>query len=233
VARRGEDLVTLAGLAGPAEVEIREHGLRFGVDLQHGQKTGFFLDHRENRRAVGGLSKGLRVMNVFSYTGGFTVAAAAGGARELLSIDSAGPALRECQANLERNGLGSIPHDALKADAFAALEELGRKGRSADLVVLDPPSFAPSEKALERALAAYRDLVRLGLGVLAPGGLLLVASCSSHVDEPHFLEAVREGAAAARRVLRVLRVSGAGADHPWLLPAPEGRYLKAVLAVAS
>jgi 23S rRNA (cytosine1962-C5)-methyltransferase len=229
---RGQVGEPLAGGPPPVPVEIREHGVRFAVDVVKGQKTGFFLDQRENRHLVRGLSSGKEVVNLFAYTGGFSVYAALGGARRVVTVDSAAGAVAQAEANFALNGLAAARHKAVCADAFAWLDEARRAGRRFELVIVDPPSFAPSEKALPRAVAAYRDLLALALGVLAPAGLVAAASCSSHVGLDDFLGALRDAADKARRPLRLHEVRGQPGDHPSLPAFPEGRYLKFVLARA-
>jgi 23S rRNA (cytosine1962-C5)-methyltransferase len=224
--RAGDKAAVLAGTPPRGEIEVRENGLRFGVDLAHGQKGGLFLDQRDNRARVRALAAGRRVLNLFGYTGGFSIYAAAGGAAETTTVDLAAPAVESARHNFERNGL-SLAHGRLVAgDAFAFLEQAARDGARYDLVVSDPPSFAPSERAVPRALAAYRRLHRMCAAVTAPGGLLCAASCSSHVNRAAFLRTVQQGAADAGRKLTVTEVLGAAADHPTLRAFPEGEYLK-------
>ena len=227
--RRGQGEV-LFGAPPPSLVEVRESGVRFAVDVLHGQKTGAFLDQRENRRAVARYAAGVEVANLFSYTGGFSVHAALGGATRVASVDSAAAALEAARSNFALNGLDPERHEFACADAFAWLAEAHRTKRRFGLVVVDPPSFAPSEKAVVKALAAYRDLHAAALSVLAPGGVIAAASCSSHVDAEAFLGALRDAAVQAGRRLRVLEVRGQPADHPSLPAFPEGRYLKLIIA---
>jgi 23S rRNA (cytosine1962-C5)-methyltransferase len=221
---------TRAGEAPPEEVEILERGLRIGVDVIRGQKTGFFLDQRDNRALVESLSGGKRVLNCCSYTGGFTLAAARGGALATVSVDLAPAAVRAVGENLRRNQLDGAQHQAVCADAFVYLSEAVQAGERFDLIVLDPPSFAPSEKARPRALAAYRELNQLGLSALASGGILCSASCSSHITEEDLVGVLREAASKQKRPLRLVERRGAGADHPVLPGFPEGRYLKFLVA---
>ncbi len=213
-------------------VEVRESGVRFAVDVLHGQKTGTFLDQRENRRAIRPFADGAEVANLFSYTGGFSVHAALAGASRVTSVDSAAAALDGARDNFALNGLDPDRHEFACADAFAWLDEARAAGRRFGLVIVDPPSFAPSEKAVGRALAAYRDLHAACLALVAPGGVIAAASCSSHVTAEAFLGALRDGAAKAGRALRVLEVRGQPGDHPTLPAFPEGRYLKMILARA-
>lgn len=216
------------------KVVVREHGVPFEVDLIRGQKTGAFLDQRENRRRIGELvarrkraGLGTRVLNLFSYTGGFSVRAALAGGT-VTSIDVAAQAHATAQASFRLAGLDPRGHAFAAADAFAWLENAHRKGERFDVVISDPPSFAPSERAKPKALAAYRSLHRAAAAVLAPKGHFVAASCSSHVGAEDFLGTL-DDAALARSDLRVLEVHGAPADHPSLPSFPEGRYLKLVL----
>lgn len=220
----------LFGEAAPDTIEVAEHGVPFVVDLKRGQKTGAFLDQRENRRRVGELARpGARVLNLFSYAGGFSLRAALAGAK-VTSVDIAAAAHATAQASFKLAGVDPRGHEFAAADAFAFLEEAKKKKRTWDLVVSDPPSFAPSEKALERAVGAYRSLHRACAEVLAEGGIFCAASCSSHVDAATFA-ATLDDAALGRSDLRLLEQFGPPADHPTLPAWPEGRYLKfAVLA---
>jgi 23S rRNA (cytosine1962-C5)-methyltransferase len=210
----------------PAELTFREGRAHYEVDVRHGQKTGFFLDQRENRALVAGLAAGATVLNLFGYTGGFSVAAGLAGARAVTTVDLAGPAIDAARRNLARNGLGA-GHELVVADCRAFLAEAAAAGRRWDIVVCDPPSFAPSARVLPAALAAYRELNRAAAAVVADGGLLATASCSSHVTPAAFQAVVAE--ALAPRAARVLAQRGAGPDHPVLPAFPEGRYLKFLL----
>jgi 23S rRNA (cytosine1962-C5)-methyltransferase len=225
------DGTLLAGAAPPAgDVEVRENGLRFGVDLRQGAKGGLFLDQRDNRARVGALARGCRVLNLFGYTGGFSIYAAAGGALETTTVDVAAPAIAAARDNFARNGLPLERAHFVAGDAFDYLERAARQSADGaarfELVISDPPSFAPSGKALERALGAYKRLHRLAAAVTTPGGRLCAASCSSHVGREAFLRTVEEGAAAAGRRFVLESVTGAGLDHPTLPAFPEGDYLK-------
>jgi 23S rRNA (cytosine1962-C5)-methyltransferase len=220
----------LRGEPPPPVVRVEEHGVPSLVDLARGQKTGAFLDQRDNRRRVGELARGRRALNLFSYTGGFGLHAALGGASRVTNVDVATAAHATAQESMRLSGLDPGGHDFVTADARAFLERARGEGRTWDLVVSDPPSFAPSEKAVPRALAAYRALHAACAGVLAPGGVFCAASCSSHVDVAAFL-ATLDDQALERGGLSLLEVRGAGLDHPTVAGFPEGRYLKfAVLA---
>ncbi|MCE7939865.1 hypothetical protein DCC79_16535, partial [bacterium] len=222
----GIDVLHGPALDGP--IAIREHGLAFEVDVVRGHKTGFYLDQRENRRRVRDLAAGRRVLNVFAYTGGFSVAAAAGGARAVTTVDIAAPVLDAARRNFALNGLDpDAPHHRWHTgDAFAFLADCRDRY---DLVVVDPPSMAPSRASLDRALAAYRQLNTLALACAAPGALVLTCSCSSHVTAEHLRDGVADAAAAARRNVRILERRGAGPDHPLQPGFPEGDYLQALL----
>ncbi len=219
----------LHGGEPPAEVAICEHGVRLYVDVLRGQKTGFFLDQRENRRRVRSLSKGLRVANLFSYTGGFSVNAALGGATQVATIDIAPAAILAARTHFVDNGVDATQHEFAAIDAFEWLANAKQGNDRYDLVITDPPSFAPSEKALDAALAAYRELNAAAIHLIPDGGLLAAASCSSHVDLASFLGTLGEAARAAKRPLTTLEAHGQPLDHPSPPAFAEGRYLKFVL----
>ena len=216
---------------GGGELEVRENGIRFGVDLAHGQKGGLFLDQRENRAEVGRRARGLRVLNLFGYTGGFSLYAASGGAARTDTVDVARPAIAAAKRNFERNGL---PSDAKitgfhAVDAFEFLEAAKRHGERFDLVISDPPAFAKNRAGLPKALAAYRRLHALAAAVVEPGGIFCAASCSSQVNRKEFLANVEAGTKAAGRRFTLEAMRGAGFDHPVLPAFPEGEYLKFAL----
>ena len=224
--QRGERRTGGEALRGdpPAEIAIAEDEARFAVDVRAGQKTGFFLDQRDNRRLVRRHAAGLSVLNLFCYTGGFSLHAALGGATRVTSVDLAAPALAGLERSLALSGLPPDTHERICGDAFDVLARARQSGRRWDLVIVDPPSFAPSERARPAALAAYRKLSAAALAVVAPGGRFALASCSSHVSEADLLEqtALLPEAGSLR-----LRATGGGAtDHPVLPAFPEGRYLK-------
>jgi 23S rRNA (cytosine1962-C5)-methyltransferase len=211
------------------EPEFLEHSLRFTANVEQGQKTGFFLDQRENRRIIRDLSRGRNVLNLFSYTGGFSVAAGIGGAARAVSVDSAGPALEVAALHWTLNGLDSNLHETVAADAFEYLETAAKGRREWDVVIVDPPSFAPSAKSVERAKAAYTRLFAAAAKVTSAGGLLAACSCSSHIDSEMFLDLCLASLSQARRRGTVVQITGQPADHPWPLACPELRYLKFVL----
>jgi 23S rRNA (cytosine1962-C5)-methyltransferase len=210
------------GEDAPRSVVALEHGMKMYVDLLHGQKTGAFLDQRENRRRVRALAPGRRTLNLFSYAGGFSVAAALGGAPEVTSVDIAAGGHGAAQRTFRANNIDPASHRFVTADAFAFLEAAQRRGERWDLVICDPPSFAPSERAKGRAVAAYRKLHEACRAVLNPGALFCPASCSSHITPDDFLATLQlEG-----DPLRLLEMHGQPADHPITPAWVEGRYLK-------
>lgn len=227
--KRGDAVVLAWGEAPPDEIVVDEHGMRLCANLWRGQKTGLFLDHRESRRRVRELATGARVLDLYAYTGGFSVAAGLGGAAHVTTVDVAAPALEHAERSWTLNGLDATRHATRAGDAMEVLAELARAGQRYDLVVADPPSFAPNEAAKSAALESYAELHRAVLAVLAPGALYVAASCSSHVGREDFEGTLREGARRARRVLQVLDRWGPPPDHPRLLAFPEGDYLKVSL----
>lgn len=229
--RRGPgEVEVLAGKPPAGKVVVTERGgMRLLADLFSGQKTGLFLDHRENRHFVKLHATGKDVLNLFSYTGGFSVAAALGGARSVTSVDSAAPANADCEENFRLNGLSHVPHRIVTQDAFAYLEEAVREGRTFDLVVCDPPSFARNRAQLRAAEKAYRRLTTLGLAVTRPGGWYAAASCTSQVSPELFRRLIAEAGRKARVRFQILHDVGQPLDHPVLAAHPEGRYLKFVV----
>ena len=223
---------TLCGSGPDGPMLFQENGLCFEVDPVRGQKTGFFLDQRDNRARVEKLAGDKEVLNVFAYTGGFSVYAARGGARSVVSIDLSATALEAAARNMAHNAhipaVASAAHETVVADAFEALVRLGETGRRFDLVIIDPPAFAQKQDQVAQALSAYERLTRLGLGVLRPGGILAQASCSSRVDAEVFFEMVHRAAAQAGRPLREIERTGHPLDHP--VTFREGAYLKCLFA---
>ncbi len=214
----------------PDEIVITEGDRRFAVDVIAGQKTGFFLDQRVNRDRVASVAAGRDVLNLFAYTGGFSVAVALAGARRVTTVDIAAPAVDAARRNFALNDIDPRDHAFVAADAFGVLAAVADGGREHDLIVVDPPSFAPRRKSLKRALGAYRKLNTLAIGALPPGGWLATASCSGHVRRNDFLGVVAAAARDAGRRLAIIDVAGAGPDHPTRPGFPEGNYLDFVLA---
>jgi 23S rRNA (cytosine1962-C5)-methyltransferase len=216
----------LAGDEPPDWLAVEESGVRYRIDVRHGHKTGFYIDQRDNRGLIARHAGGRDVLNCFCYTGGFSLAALKGGARRVLSIDSSGEALAHAQESVAANGFDADRAGWLDADAFKALRALHDKGERFDLVVLDPPKFAPSQQHVGRAARAYKDINLLGLKLLRPGGLLATFSCSGAIDGVLFHKIVAGAAADAGVDVRVLGRLGAGLDHPMLCGFPEAEYLK-------
>lgn len=226
IGRTGLKPECVFGEAPPDEITIKEHGMELVANLFDGQKTGLFLDHRDSRLMVRGLSQGARVLNLYAYTGGFSVAAGLGGAVQVTSVDVAPKAIELAEKSWAKNGLSPELHEGIAMD----VRDFWREERSPfDLIVSDPPSFAPNEEAVESALDAYTKLHRACLEHVAPGGLFIAASCSSHVRGDMFDETIELAARQTGRVIQVLDRSGAPADHPRLMAFPEGDYLDTVL----
>lgn len=214
----------------PQPQRVREHAWLLEADVLAGQKTGLFLDQRENRRRIFELARGLRVANIFAYNGGFSVAAALGGAARVVSVDISAPAIAAARRNFELNGLDPADYDFAAVDAFAWFDEAAAAGEQFDLIIVDPPSFAPNARSLPAALRAYRRLASGAAGLGGAGALVAFASCSSHVDEAALLQCLVEGAGSRGLGVRLLERRGAGPDHPQLPAFAEGRYLKLLLA---
>ncbi len=210
---------------GPPVEEFETDGVRFRVDVEAGPKTGFFLDQRRNRNIVRALAGGRNVLDGFCASGGFGLYALAGGARSVLALDSSRTAIAAARENVSRNAV-SDRWEGESADLFRALRDLSDAGRLFYLGVLDPPSFTKSREGREGALRGYRDINRLGLSVLAPGGLLATSSCTQLVDVAKWKEALRDAAADAGADLELVAWGGQPPDHPVLLSVPETEYLK-------
>ncbi len=232
-AREREGLVAreglIAGRAPVAPIEIDESGVRFAVDVVEGHKTGFYIDQRDNRGLVAAHAEGRRVLNCFCYTGGFTLAALSRGAASAISIDSSGPALALAAHNQRLNGLSGADCEWLEANVFDALKRFSAEQREFDLIVLDPPKFAPSIHHVDRAARAYKEINMKALSLLAPGGLLFTFSCSSAIGVDLFQKIVAGAVFDARVDAQMVRRLQAGADHPMLMTHPEGEYLKGLL----
>ncbi|MCB0638707.1 MAG: class I SAM-dependent methyltransferase [Lewinella sp.] len=220
-----QDGQVLAGELASEEVIFREHGLRFVANVIRGHKTGYFLDHRHNRHQVGSLAGGQRVLDVFAYAGGFSVHALAGGATEVISLDISAPALAMAERNVALNGL-SAHHYTLAEDAFQAMERLQLAGEQFGIVIVDPPSFAKREQEVEGARKSYERLVRLAIPLVARGGLLVMASCSSRVPAADFFDLVNAALTRSRRSFTELERTQHDIDHPIREDFPEGAYLK-------
>ena len=223
---------TLVGQPPDSPQKFFENGLLFEADVLHGQKTGFFLDQRDNRHRVEGLSNAKSVLNAFSYSGGFSLYAARGGAVEVTDIDQSMPALEASKRHFELNnhfpGVAATTHHLLLGDVFSVLPELAAQGSRFDMVILDPPAFAKRQEEVSRALGAYARLARLGLAVLRQGGILVSSSCSSRVTADMFFNTVRDVADSAGRPLQEIERTAHALDHP--IGFREGAYLKTLFA---
>ena len=227
--KRGAKEIELHRGTMPNEpITVMEHGMALRADLVHGQKTGLFLDHREWRKRVRDLAPTKRVLNLYSYTGGFSVAAALGGAHAT-SVDVAASAIEFAKATFEANNIPAAQHDAIAMDAMEYLDRAHKNGERFDFVISDPPSFAPNEESLPQALKSYRALHQACFRVLKKRGLYLAASCSSHVTRALFDETLVDAAAKHGGVLQILERGGGTCDHPRLAAFPEGDYLKVSL----
>jgi 23S rRNA (cytosine1962-C5)-methyltransferase len=228
--RREEGLAqavgALRGETPPATIPIRESGLRFEVDVQAGQKTGFFLDQRDNRRLARELAAGRHVLNAFAYTGAFGVYAAAGGAQRVLSVESSAKALEAAHKHITLNGQAPETHDLVEADIF---ELLRRREDQYDLLILDPPALVKHRNEVQRGARAYKDLHLQAFRRAVPGAFIMTFSCSQHVPADLFWKIVHGAAVDAGRSVQALRTLGPGADHPVSLSHPEGVYLKGLL----
>ncbi|HEX7607307.1 MAG TPA: class I SAM-dependent rRNA methyltransferase, partial [Usitatibacter sp.] len=215
-------------LIGEAQghVRIEEDGIAYEVDIAKGQKTGFYLDQRDNRALAGSLAQDAEVLNAFCYTGGFSLSALKGGAKHVMSLDTSEEALALARRNVALNGLDAARADWLAADVFAQLRKFRDQGRKFGLIVLDPPKFAPTEKHVANAARAYKDINLWAMKLLAPRGHLLTFSCSGAVSPDLFQKIVAGAAADAKADLQVRRHLGAAPDHAVSIHFPEGEYLK-------
>jgi len=217
------------GTAPTGPIFVTEHGLKFGVDLTEGQKTGFYLDQRDNRQAAARYARGRRVLDMFCYSGGFGVAAAvSGGARSVLAVDSSAKATALAKANADLNGAANVTVET--ADAFEKLAALKAAGERFGMVILDPPKFARSRASLDDAMRAYHRINRLAVDLLEAGGILVTNSCSGAVSREDFLVMLAGVAQRSGRTIQLLECRGAAADHPVSAGCLEGEYLKCVIA---
>ena len=210
-----------------APVSFLEHGLRFLADVGGGQKTGFFLDQRENRRRIRALAGGRTVLNLFSYSGGFSVAALAGGAARAVDVDSSSAALELARAHRRENRLPGNSEDFVAADVFDDLRRRAAAGERWDIVICDPPAFARKKADVDRAARGYKDVLRLGMGLVAAEGILLACSCSGLVSPDLFQKILFAAALDSQTSFSIFERAGAGPDHPVSLYCPESEYLKA------
>ncbi len=220
----------ITGRLPEGPIEVREHGMVLLSDLSAGQKTGLFLDHRQARMKVRQLSAGARVLNLYGYVGGFSIAAGLGGAARVETVDVARGAIELAHRAWAANGLDPAAHTPTVSDVFDRIDALRRRSMRFDIVICDPPSFAPSQSAVGAAVNAYRKLHAGCLRLVEPGGLYLAASCSSHIDPVTFDRTLREASDKTGSKLQILDRWGGPPDHPRLAAFPEGDYLKCILA---
>ncbi|WP_041274593.1 class I SAM-dependent rRNA methyltransferase [Desulforamulus reducens] len=229
--RKLEGLPLITGFIGEPfdpKVVIKENGIQFVVDLEGGQKTGYFLDQRENRMALQGLVKGSRVLDCFCHTGTFSMYATKYGAKEVLGLDIAAPALEVARVNAQLNGYGDRC-TFKECNSFDELRAMERAEEKFDVVILDPPAFTKSRKAIEGAIRGYKEINLRGMKLLPPGGYLITCSCSYHMHEDMFLDVILDAARDAGRQLRLVELRRQAKDHPMLLGYPESHYLKCVV----
>ncbi|HTY20163.1 MAG TPA: class I SAM-dependent rRNA methyltransferase [Geobacteraceae bacterium] len=220
-----EEVVEVACGDPPDLLEIEEHSLRFRVDLLHGQKTGHFLDQKENHLLLKGMAKGKDILDCFCYSGSWGIHAASFGAASVTCIDASERAIALARENAELNGFSGIMK-CETGDAFERLRSLEGEGRSFDVVVLDPPAFVKSRKVVKEAMKGYFTINRRAMGLLRPGGYLLTCSCSYHMEREMFRDLLANAARQARREVRLVEVRTQAPDHPILLSMPETEYLK-------
>lgn len=213
------------GEAGPTTVVVMENGLKFQVDVEKGQKTGFFLDQRENRQLLGYYAKGQKVLNCFSYTGGFSIYALANGARQVTSVDISKEAIAQAHHNAELNGFADR-HEAVAADCF---EYLRKTSADFDVIVLDPPAFCKDIRSVPQASRGYKDINMSAMKMIRSGGLLFTFSCSQHISRDLFQKIVFGAAADTGKKVRILHNLSQGPDHPINIYHPEGDYLKGLV----
>ena len=221
-----------AAFTGDTGIVIREHDWKLSLDVAEGHKTGFYLDQRDSRQKFASYARRLqfkRVLNCYCYTGGFTVAALAGGAAHVTSIDSSGPAIERAKANVALNGFDASRTTMLDADVNAMLRQYAKDGVTFDAIVLDPPKFAPTVAHAERAARAYKDINRLALSILAPGGVLFTYSCSGGISADLFHKIVASAGTDAGVDAFICERMGGAPDHPMTVAFPEGEYLKGLV----
>lgn len=231
--RKKEGLSTTTGLLvgemPPAFIDILEEGRHYRVDVLHGHKTGFYLDQRDNRSAVEHYAQGKTVLNCFSYTGGFSIAALKGGASKAINIDASQPALDLAAQAAQLNGFTPEQMENIQGDVFQLLRQYRDEGRQFDLIILDPPKFAENKSQIEKAARGYKDINLLGFRLLKPNGLLFTFSCSGLMDSNLFQKVVADAAVDAGCDAQILRKLDQASDHPTRLAFPEGYYLKGLI----
>ncbi len=231
------ELEGLPSIVGPlrgspiTKLPITEHGLKFTINFESGHKTGFYLDQRANRQRVRELAKDKDVLDCFCYTGGFSVNALSGGAKSVLSVDSSADALELCKENAALNNLPADRHATLEGDVFHLLRKFRDEARSFDMIVLDPPKFAPTSAQVDKAARAYKDINLLAFKLLRPGGILVTFSCSGGVDAALFQKIIAGSALDAGVDAQIVEHLSQAADHPVSLHFPEGTYLKGLVCL--
>lgn len=232
-ARTHEGITAENGLLwgeNPAEfIEIKENGIKYHINIAEGQKSGFYCDQRDNRSILASYGKGKTVLDCFSYSGGFSLNAFAQGAAEVTSVDSSALAIETLKQNMVLNQFDAAKHVAIQSDVNKQLRQFNDEGKKFDVVVLDPPKYAPSRSALDRAARAYKDLNRRGLMLLESGGLLATFSCSGAVDIETFKQIIAWAALDAGKEVQIIKQFCQPEDHPVRLSFPEGEYLKGLL----
>lgn len=232
-AREHEGIQTENGLlwgeAPPSFIEVKENGIAYHINIAEGQKSGFYCDQRDNRRLLAGYTAGKNILDCFCYSGGFSLNAFYQGAASVTSVDSSALAINTLKQNISLNHFDETKHTAIQSDVNRQLRAFKEAGQKFDVVVLDPPKYAPSRSALDRAARAYKDLNRLGLSLLEPGGLLATFSCSGAVDIETFKQIIAWAALDAGKELQIIRQFSQPEDHPVRLSFPEGEYLKGLL----
>jgi 23S rRNA (cytosine1962-C5)-methyltransferase len=219
----------LAGNEPPELVMVKENGISYGINIAEGQKSGFYCDQRDNRLVLANYAKGKKVLDCFCYTGGFTLNSLQNGAAQVTSVDSSALALETLKENIRLNGFEDTKHDAIKSDVNVQLRKFRDDGESFDIIVLDPPKYAPSRSALDRASRAYKDLNRLGMQLLNSGGLLATFSCSGAMDMETFKQVLAWAALDAGKQVQFIYQFHQPEDHPVRASFPEGEYLKGLL----
>lgn len=217
----------------PETVRISENGRLFGVNIPEGHKTGYYLDQRDNRSLVQQYASGRTVLDCFSYTGGFSMAAMKGGAAHVTLADSSAPALAMAARNAALNGFPESAYTLMEADVFRLLRTYREAEKTFDMVVLDPPKFVESRNQLEKGARAYKDINMLGIKILNPGGLLFTFSCSGHMEDMLFQKIVADAALDAGRELKIIRWLAQATDHPVASGFPESKYLKGLMAIVT
>ena len=221
----------LRGTMPHLPITILEYGLKFLINFESGHKTGFYLDQRANRQRVRGLARYKDVLDCFSYTGGFSINALSGGAKSVLSVDSSSDALELCKENVSLNSLSAAPHTTLEGDVFHLLRKFRDEARSFDMIILDPPKFAPTAAQAEKAARGYKDINLLAFKLLRPGGILVTFSCSGGVDAALFQKIVAGAALDAGVEAQIVAHLSQGVDHPVRLNFPEAMYLKGLVCL--